>query len=98
MVGTTYQSSVVATGLGAYFTQPLLRKAVEGREGILTEAEATEVLNTCMKILLYRDCRVINRVQRAKVTADGVEITEPYSVPTEWGFGEGIRGYGTQKQ
>ena len=98
MLGTTYQSSIVATGLGAYFAQPILRNAVEGREGILTEAEAIEILNTCMKILFYRECKTLNRIQRAKVTADGVEISEPYALPTEWSFGEGIRGFGTQTQ
>lgn len=34
--GTTYQSSTIATGYGAYIAQPLLRKAVEGNEATLT--------------------------------------------------------------
>ncbi|CAG8494338.1 1119_t:CDS:2 [Paraglomus occultum] len=98
LLGTTYQSSAISTGLGAYYAQPILRKAVEGREGLLTEAEAIELLNSCMRVLFYRDCKVINSIQRAKVTAAGVEITEPYSVSSEWGFGEGVRGFGSQKQ
>jgi 20S proteasome subunit beta 7 len=36
----------------------------------------------------------LNKFQRATITADKLEITEPYSVATEWGFAESIRGYG----
>lgn len=94
--GTTYQASTIATGFGAYVAQPLLRKAVEGREAELTEAEATQVMENCMRVLYYRDCLALNKFQRAKITCDGVEISEPYSISTEWRFAEGVRGYGAQ--
>ncbi|RUS20609.1 nucleophile aminohydrolase [Endogone sp. FLAS-F59071] len=86
--GTTYQASTVATGYGAYMAQPILRKRVEGNEDTLTEEEAIELVNTCMKTLFYRDARSFNKFQRAKVTEAGVEITAPYSVETEWSFAE----------
>jgi 20S proteasome subunit beta 7 len=96
LYGQTYEAPIVATGLGAFYTQPILRKAVEGREDPLTEAEAIEVLNTCLRILFYRECRTVNRMKRAKVTADGVEITDAYSLSTEWAFAESLRGFATQ--
>ncbi|KAI8925940.1 nucleophile aminohydrolase [Entophlyctis helioformis] len=92
--GTTYHSSTIATGYGAYIAQPLLRKAVEGHEHELTEADAIKILDDAMRVLFYRDARSLNKIQRATVNASGVSITAPYSLSTEWNFAEGIRGYG----
>jgi len=60
--GTTWQSTTIATGYGGYIAQPLLRKAVEGREDTLTEQEAIKILDDCMRVLFYRDARSLNRV------------------------------------
>ena len=98
LLGTTYQSSTIATGFGLHLAQPMLRKAVEGRESQLTEEEARAILEQCMRVLFYRDARSLNRFQIAKITKHGVHITEPYSVSTSWSFGEGLRGYGPQTQ
>ncbi|CAO3656803.1 unnamed protein product [Mucor hiemalis] len=92
--GTTYQSTTIATGFGAHLAQPILRKRVEGREDELTEEEAIEIMNECLRVLFYRDARSMNKFQRAKITEAGLEICEPYSLDTEWGFAEQIRGYG----
>ena len=43
--------------------QPLLRKAVEGREHVLTEEEGIAILDNAMKVLFYRDARSINKVR-----------------------------------
>ncbi|KAJ1964731.1 Proteasome subunit beta type-7 [Dipsacomyces acuminosporus] len=94
LYGTTYQSPTIATGFGAYLAQPILRKRVEGREDEITEDEAVEILDECMRVLYYRDARSLNKLRRAKVTAQGVEISEPYSLETNWDFAESIIGYG----
>jgi 20S proteasome subunit beta 7 len=60
--GTTYQSSTIATGYGAMIGQPILRKAVEGKEDTMTEEEAKEVVEKVMKVLFYRDARSLNKV------------------------------------
>ena len=60
---TTYKASTIATGYGAYLAQPILRKAVEGKEDVLTEQDAEKILNDCMRILFYRDARSINNVK-----------------------------------
>lgn len=92
--GTTYESTTMATGFGAYIALPLLRKAVEGKEKEITEEQAIKLMDDCMRVLFYRDARSLNKIQRATVTAAGVKITEPYSLKTDWGFAEYIRGYG----
>lgn len=63
LLGTTYSASTLATGYGAYIAQPLLRKAVEGREDTLTEAEAVKILEDSLKVLYYRDARSLNKVR-----------------------------------
>lgn len=60
--GTTYQSTTIATGFGAHLAQPILRRRVEGREDELTEEEAIEIMNECLKVLFYRDARSMNKV------------------------------------
>jgi len=42
---------------------PLMRKAQEDApNGLLSEAEAEELIKTCMKVLFYRDARSLNKV------------------------------------
>lgn len=62
LLGTTYTASTLATGYGAYIAQPLLRKAVEGREDELTEEEAVAILEQSLRVLYYRDARSLNKV------------------------------------
>ncbi|KAJ1556226.1 Proteasome subunit beta type-7 [Cladochytrium tenue] len=93
--GTTYQSPSIATGYGAYIAQPMLRKALDTiGEKNMTREQAEKLLNDCMRVLYYRDARSLNKIQRATITAEGIEITAPYELETEWAFAESIRGYG----
>lgn len=93
--GTTYKSSSIATGFGGHLALPILRKAIDDiGEDNITEAEATRIIEECMRVLYYRDARSLNKFQRATVTSAGVTITEPYSVAVDWSFAEKIRGYG----
>ncbi|KAF8152357.1 proteasome endopeptidase complex beta subunit [Crassisporium funariophilum] len=98
LLGTTYSASTLATGYGGHIAQPLLRKAVEGREDTLTEAEALNIIETSMRVLFYRDARSLNKYQVATITAAGVSISESKHLDTSWDFAEGIRGYGAQTQ
>jgi 20S proteasome subunit beta 7 len=63
LLGVTYSAPTLATGYGAYIAQPLLRKAVEGREDTLSEQEARTILNDTLRVLFYRDARSINQVK-----------------------------------
>ncbi|KAI9183926.1 Proteasome subunit beta type-7 [Blastocladiella emersonii ATCC 22665] len=97
MKGVTYSASTIATGFGAHLAQPILRKAVEGREDTLTEDEARKIIHNVMRVLFYRDARSINKFQVATVNDKGVTVSEPMAMPTEWGFAESIRGYGANQ-
>lgn len=61
LLGVTYQSSTIATGFGLHLAQPLLRKAVEGREDTLEEEEAKSILEGCMKVLCECSALDVNR-------------------------------------
>jgi len=83
MYGSTFKENIVATGYGMYMALPLLRK---GHSPDMEEKDARALLEKCMTVLFYRDCRTINKYNIAKVTASGVEISKPYSLPTKWDF------------
>lgn len=81
LYGTHYEADIAATGFGSYMATPLLRKHWKAD---LTEQEAKKLLEDSMRVLFYRHCRTINKFQIAKVTAEGVEISDPYSLDTYW--------------
>jgi 20S proteasome subunit beta 7 len=85
-IGTTVTDNVLATGFGSYLALPLLR---EKWRPDLTEGEARAVLEDCLKVLFYRDCRASSQIQLAKcgLTADGGVaplISDPYQLETDW--------------
>ncbi|KAH7886629.1 proteasome endopeptidase complex beta subunit [Phlebopus sp. FC_14] len=96
LLGTTYSASTLATGYGSYIAQPLLRKAVEGFENVLTEEQARKILEDNMRVLFYRDARSLSKYQIATITSAGVQISPTMNLQTSWDFAEGIRGYGSQ--
>lgn len=83
LVGTHFESEVIATGFGEYLGLPLLRKAY--REDITVE-EGKKVIEEIMKVLFYRDARTIDRVQIATVTKAGADIGKPFRLETEWSY------------
>lgn len=78
-IGTTVRDNFIATGFGAYLAMPLLR---EKWRPDLTEGEARALLEDCMKILFFRDCRASPRIQLAKCADDEVLVSEPYELDT----------------
>jgi 20S proteasome subunit beta 7 len=85
-IGTTYEDTYIATGFGSYLALPLMR---EKWRPDLEEGEARALLEDCMRVLFYRDCRALNKIQIAKVTKeDGVLISDPYELETDWSSGE----------
>jgi 20S proteasome subunit beta 7 len=83
LYGSSYTDDLLATGYGTYLAIPILRKK---HRVDMSEAEAKKLLEECMTVLFYRDCRTINRYHLGKVTAAGVEICDPYSLKTEWEY------------
>lgn len=83
MIGTAYTENFLATGFGAHLAVPIMR---ERWSETLTEGEARAILTDCLRVLYYRDCRTLNRVQMAKVSGDGIVVSEPFAIKTKWDF------------
>eukprot|EP00388_Colpodella_angusta_P044529 GDKK01063192.1.p1 GENE.GDKK01063192.1~~GDKK01063192.1.p1 ORF type:complete len:250 (+),score=41.50 GDKK01063192.1:99-848(+) len=81
LIGTAYEENFIATGFGAYLAIPLIREKWYPE---MDEGEARSLLEDCLRVMFYRDCRALNRIQIAKATADGTLVSEPYEISTEW--------------
>lgn len=92
MLGVAYEAPSLATGYGAYLAQPLLREVLE-KQPVLSQTEARELVERCMRVLYYRDARSYNRFQIATVTEKGVEIEGPLSAQTNWDIAHMISGF-----
>jgi len=81
-IGTSFSDTYIATGFGGYLALPLMR---EKWRPDLEEGEARALLEDCMRVLFYRDCRALNRIQIAKVEAGGKGlVSDPYEIETSW--------------
>ena len=79
--GSNFEENHIATGYGAHIAIPLLRKHYKPN---LTRDEAMKIVEMCMTVLFYRDKQTINKIQFATVSADGIDISEPREMPTQW--------------
>ncbi|XP_077320006.1 proteasome subunit beta type-4 [Lithobates pipiens] len=91
-LGVAYEAPTIATGFGAYLAQPLMRDVVDNKPN-LTQEEARQLIERCMKVLYYRDARSYNRYEIATVTAGGVQIEGPLSSETNWEIAHLIKGF-----
>jgi 20S proteasome subunit beta 7 len=82
-VGVAYTDDTMASGYGAHIALPIIRSAYEANPE-MTEEEATKLMNRCLNVMFYRDARTFNRYQIAIANANGVSISEPYSLETNW--------------
>jgi len=89
LFGTTFSDNYVATGFGAHFAYPLLRKGYEDLNGgQMSITDARKLLADVMRVLFYRDCKTINKISIGVIDANGVQIAEPISVQTDWNLEE----------
>merc|ERR1712072_318861 len=89
LIGTQYEDDIIATGYGGHLALPLMREAHEKYGTSMTKEQAKDVLDNCMRVLFYRDCRALNKLQFANITADGIDITPiggAVGVSTQWGL------------
>jgi 20S proteasome subunit beta 7 len=83
-IGTTVTDNILATGFGSYLALPLLR---EKWRPDLTEGEARAMLEDCLRVLFYRDCRASSLIQLGKCEAATNQplISDPYPLEhTSW--------------
>ncbi|XP_022745739.1 proteasome subunit beta type-4-like isoform X2 [Durio zibethinus] len=83
MIGVNFEDNHVATGFGNHLARPILRQ--EWHENLSFE-DGVKLLEKCMRVLLYRDRSAVNKLQIAKITEEGVTISQPYSLKTYWEF------------
>jgi len=81
LYGSNYTGDLFATGFGQHLAIPLLRKK---QKNDMSAEEAKRLLTECMEVLLYRDCRTLNRFHIATITKDGPKISDPFSIKTYW--------------
>jgi len=81
LIGTAYEENFIATGYGAYLAIPIIRERWNPE---MDEGEARALMEDCLRVMYYRDCRASNRIQIAKATAEGVLISDPYELSSEW--------------
>ncbi|OQS04261.1 proteasome subunit beta [Thraustotheca clavata] len=83
MIGNAFTGNYLATGFGHHLATPLLRN--EWRAD-LTEEEGRKLLEKCLRVCYYRDCRTMNRFIIGRVNAEGSAISEPYALDTKWDY------------
>jgi len=80
-IGTAFEDDFLATGFGSYLAIPILRKKWHPD---MEEGEARALLEECLRVLFYRDCRALNKIRIAKATAEGTAISPAYTLSTSW--------------
>ena len=50
----------------------------------MEEGEARALLEDCLRVMFYRDCRASNRIMIAKASDDGSVVSEPYELSHDW--------------
>ena len=85
-IGTNFTSYIVGTGFGQHMALPIMRNFYQSKKDIkdISENDARSLLEKCMLVLSYRDARTKNKVQFAKVDANGVSISDPVELKGEW--------------
>ncbi|XP_029813892.1 proteasome subunit beta type-4 [Manacus vitellinus] len=92
MLGVAYEAPTLATGFGAYLAQPLMREVLEKKQS-LTQEEARDLLERCLRILYYRDARSFNRYELATVTEKGVQVEGPLTLEANWDIAHVVSGF-----
>ncbi|KAI5173008.1 20S proteasome subunit beta 7 [Nematocida sp. LUAm3] len=87
-LGNFYHGNAIATGIGAHIALPILR--LRGREGDISEEEAHSLLISTMTTLVYRDTRASAVIQMAKISREGIEISDPITLETNWEIGANV--------
>ncbi|KAF0992175.1 hypothetical protein HZS_4063, partial [Henneguya salminicola] len=88
--GLSYTDTTLCSGLGAHLARPILRRIQEEKKQLLVESDAYLAIDQCLKVLLYRDCRTINKFEIAVVNAKGVTISEPFLLDTNWDIAQQV--------
>ncbi len=89
--GTVFEDNIMATGYGAYMALPIMRNKWRAD---MSQTEAIQLLEECLRVLYFRDARSTAEIQLAKATAEGVQVTPAYRIDRDedWAFGHQVLG------
>lgn len=93
LLGKAYEGTCIATGFGNYLAVPIMREFLEKNNNKITESQARDVIDRCMKLLYFRDGRAYDRYSMAIVTKDGVRMEDCKQLQTDWSIASKIAGY-----
>eukprot|EP00357_Protocruzia_adherens_P013952 CAMPEP_0114973824 /NCGR_PEP_ID=MMETSP0216-20121206/1179_1 /TAXON_ID=223996 /ORGANISM="Protocruzia adherens, Strain Boccale" /LENGTH=240 /DNA_ID=CAMNT_0002334379 /DNA_START=62 /DNA_END=784 /DNA_ORIENTATION=+ len=79
--GTHYEGNFVVTGLANYFVKAIIEN---NWNPDIEKADAIAILEKCLRVLFYRECKASDYVQFADVTSAGVQMGEPYRITSTW--------------
>ena len=83
--GTHWKADCAGTVFGQHMAVPLLRTQIESNGVPETKEQAVNLLERCMTVLFYRECRTLNRIQMVDASFEhGMRISEPYSLSTNF--------------
>ena len=77
--------------MGAHLGLPLLRQRWHAE---ITEAEATTLLQDCMRVCFYRNTQAGSNITIGKVDATGASVSAPIALETYWEYPEYVKGGG----
>lgn len=83
MIGVSYTGAYICTGFANHLAMPLIRDA---HRPDLTEQEAVDLVQGCLKVCYYRDKASMNKFVMGRVSGAGVSFSEPFAVATEWNY------------
>lgn len=83
MIGINYTDVHVTTGFASHLARPIFR---ERHSPDMDEAAATTMIHDALRVCYYRDKQSINKFQLAKITKEGVTISEPFSLDVKWDY------------
>ncbi|XP_053211901.1 proteasome subunit beta type-4-like [Panonychus citri] len=90
-LGTAYKDDLVTIGFGTHLAAPVIRKALEEKNGKLTRDEAIELVKKCISLLFLRDCSAHNVYEIAVVDKKGAQVLGPYRVDSDWSLISSLR-------
>ncbi|EJW03717.1 hypothetical protein EDEG_01988 [Edhazardia aedis USNM 41457] len=88
--GNFFFNDVICTGFGAYLVTPFLREKVEGKWENISRDQAVKIAEDAMRILIYRDCFALNKIQIGIVESNFCDVSQPYVLNTEWEMGREV--------
>ncbi len=59
----------------------------------MSKEEAKEIIERCIRVAYYRDCRATSKYHIAFVDAKGTTVEGPLMIDTDWEIAKGVRGY-----